>query len=90
MALQGQAKTDYQREYMRAYRAKNKGTTITGQKQGLKNARGLNVRPELSVRPTNAPPVRPIVRPKAVRPIKTQSHSPMMVGYVPPGTQTNG
>lgn len=53
MPLTGQAKTDYQREYMRVYmrrrrlEAKNSDSVILGQKAGLKNARGLPVRAEL-------------------------------------------
>lgn len=48
--LTGQAKTDYQRGYMRGYmrrlRSKNKDSAVLGQKQGLKKAVGLAVRPE--------------------------------------------
>ncbi len=37
MALTGQAKTDYQREYMRRYRARNADSAITGQTEGSEN-----------------------------------------------------
>ncbi len=81
MPLTGQAKTEYQREYMRRYRAKTKDSALSGRESGSENARGLPVvdeltpvRPKLSVRPEQDGVVRP----------KPQSHSPMMVGYVPP------
>jgi len=60
MPLEGQAKVDYQREYMRRRRS-NKGLTeIT--KRSNKTA-GLTDRSNK---------------------VEEQSHSPMMVGYVPP------
>ena len=71
--LTGQAKTDYQREYMRRSRAKNKDSALLSQKQGLENARGLLRMDELaSVRP-KAPTVRP-VRPEveSVRPTQEE------------------
>lgn len=51
--LTGQAKTDYQREYMRRYRAKNKDSVIVVQKQRSENAPGLSTVAELR-------PVRPV------------------------------
>ena len=61
MPLTGQAKTDYQRKYMQRYRAKNKDSAVTGQKQASENARGLAVVAE----PDSVRPVRPL---KSVRP----------------------
>ncbi len=73
--LTGQAKTDYQREYMQRCRAKNKDSALLSQKQGLENAPGLlrmdERRPVRPVRP-KAGPVRPNVRPEpaqAVMPV---------------------
>jgi len=79
MVLAGQAKRDYQRKYMRRYRAKNKDSAILAQKPTLKNAPGLTERQK--VRPADVRPKD--VRPKDVRP-KPQSYNSMMVGYVPP------
>jgi len=60
--LTGQAKRDYQREYMRNYR-KNSHSAISGQKQGLENVSGLSVSDERqAVRPVR-PPVLDLVRP---------------------------
>jgi hypothetical protein len=63
--LTGQAKIDYQREYMRNLR-KNKESLKSGQKQGIKNALELTqlneqrcVRP---VRPLMLDPVRPAIK----------------------------
>lgn len=86
--LTGQAKTIYQREYMRRYRAKKGDSAITVPKAGSGNAPGLRPVDELE----HVRPVRPpesvntsldLVRPK----VKSQSHNPMMVGYVPPGQE---
>ena len=73
--LTGQAKKDYQREYMRKRRAE-------GKKQRRSNNLSHN-RPEL-VRPQALDLVRPEqnVRPTEDK-IETQSYNPMMVGYVP-------
>ncbi|KKL95042.1 hypothetical protein LCGC14_1858650 [marine sediment metagenome] len=60
MPLTGQAKIDYQREYMRRYRS-NQRSNVTHE----------------SVRPSVTSDVRPAEP-------EPQSHSPMMVGYVPP------
>lgn len=79
--LKGQAKTDYQREYMRRYRAKNKDSLLLSRKQGLENApESPRMDERQSVRP-KVPSVRPDVRP--LEP-KSQSYNPMMEGYVPP------
>jgi hypothetical protein len=40
MALKGQAKTDYQREYMRKRRAKEKGSNIAKCEESLTIVRG--------------------------------------------------
>ncbi len=85
--LTGKAKTDYQRgymkDYMSRYRAKNKDSALSSQEQGLENAPGLIVMPE-PVKTHKSDPVS--LRPIKTQPVKTQSHSPMMVGYVPSGS----
>ncbi len=68
MPLTGQAKTDYQREYMRKRRSNN-----------------VTLDP---VRPAT-PPADAQIDPRLEKMYldnlpKPQSHSPMMVGYVPP------
>ena len=61
--LMGQAKIDYQREYMRRLRAKRRHNAALAQKQGIENARGCPTMDELKpVRPVR-PVVRPVVRP---------------------------
>ena len=52
MALTGQAKTDYQREYMRKRRAEAKGLTEQS---------GSNTNATLSVRPIVRPAGRPVL-----------------------------
>ena len=75
------------KEATRRYRAKNKDSALSGQKQVLKNARGLPKADEVgdtqpaipsNVIPVQADDVIPSIIPER------QSHSPMMVGYVPP------
>lgn len=67
--LTGQAKTDYQREYMRRYRAKNKDSAIIGQKETSQNASGLAVLDERTpVRPIALDPVD--VRPEPLDPVR--------------------
>ena len=80
------------REAVRQFRAKNNDSTLSAQKQGLENARGCSVSPDLGnthpvipsecntqeVIPCNTPTVTK--QPAA----QTQSYNPMMVGYVPP------
>ena len=57
--LTGQAKKDYQREYMRRYRAKNKDSALSDRKQGTEKASGLLRMDERhTVRPL-IPSVRP-------------------------------
>ena len=70
MPLTGQAKTDYQREYMRSCRVK-----IKENRSNIRLVRPAPVRPEA---------VRPQVKDVRPKPVQQQSHSPMMVGYVPP------
>ena len=87
------------REAVQRYRAKNKGSAITGQEQGSESAPGLSVRPELEQRADVIPPdvipkrnthVIPkrntLVIPKPALSVKAQSYNPAMVGYVPPET----
>ena len=64
--LTGQAKTDYQRKYMRQYmRDRRAGNGVKTQANVLRPEQPAMLRP----------------KPAAV---KTQSHNPLMVGYVPP------
>lgn len=80
MPLTGKAKTDYQREYMQRYRRRRRSNMPVT----LDPPQVLD--PEPSVRPEQLDPVRPTLsdliedRPKP----EQQSHSPMLVGYVPP------
>ena len=85
MPLQGQAKKDYQREYMLKWQRAKRGS-----KQGSKQIEtgSKQVIPEKAV--PIIPPVPQETRiPEFVhchqnRPAKTQSTNPMMVGYIPP------
>ena len=78
MPLTGQAKTDYQRDYMRKRRSNQRS-----------NAMPESVRPvtQQAVRPktTTTTPSGPTTTTKSTpsKP-KLQSYNPMMVGYVPP------
>ena len=85
--LSGQAKTDYQREYMRKRRSNTRS-----------NRPDDNVRPEAGpVRPedlctiNDTCPICPHNGDCAEynRPVEPQSHSPMMAGYVPPVRKYN-
>jgi len=67
--LTGHAKTDYQREYMRKRRS-NKSNARSNKVNG-------SVRPDPRLEKIYVDAAGGV-------PIKTQSHSPMMVGYVPP------
>ena len=77
---------DKQREAIKQatqrYRAKKGDSALSGQKQGLKNARGCPVSGDLS----DTHPVIPSNRDTqdVIPVIPKQSHNPMMVGYVPP------
>lgn len=90
---------DKQREAVKAatrrYRAKNADSALSGQKQGLENARGLPMVDEVGdtqpVIPSNVIPILPARIKRAVEKVKamhtqpeTQSYNPMMIGYVPP------
>lgn len=69
------------REATRRYRAKNKVSALSSQKQGLENARGCTRTDEGG----NTPAVIPSnVIPSNTQDVIPQSHNPMMVGYVPP------
>jgi len=71
MALSGEKKRLYQKQYM-ANKRKNKDSAKLSQKQALENAPESNMGVELTLNPANQPPVRPlldIVRPVNVRPI---------------------
>ena len=76
--LTGQAKADYQRDYMRRYRAKKGQSAVKGQKQRSENAPECPVTNELPVRPTVRPPesVRPVRPTELVRPVKPESVRP--------------
>ena len=87
MALTGQAKTDYQREYMRKRRSNKKPVDVRPSQE--------TVRPNYYHQPhCNAPRfTKPFskgvccsCRPVVVEQPKQQSYNPMMVGYVPPQT----
>ena len=69
--LTGQAKTDYQRAYMREY---------------MRNRRNV-AKSTLQDGPGTTKSVRPAVKthPVKTQNVKTQSYNPMMVGYVPEG-----
>ena len=84
--LQGQAKTDYQREYMRRRRASAK------EPQVRVRPLGIFVRPAIdSVRPYEDTLIQPspfqsidTFATTGTEEPKPQSYNPMMVGYVPP------
>jgi len=98
--LTGQAKTDYQREYMRRRRSKVEALGVYGSNAGS-NKLAESVRPSvtLPVRPNYQHQVhcnaarfsKPFTkgtgcscRPVISEQAKPQSYNPMMVGYVPP------
>lgn len=92
MALTGQAKTDYQREYMKRYRANKGNSSILGHKEVSQNAPECPVAAELkSVRP-NVSPVRPTdsVRPKSVRPVRPNGMSENQWAYVQMKAEQDG
>ena len=81
--LTGQAKTDYQREYMRRLRAKNKDSAVIVPKRALKNTPDCPVLAD--VRPVR--PKLPIqldldnVRPVVVRPELTKERQVSRKGF---------
>ena len=85
MPLTGQAKTDYQREYMRRRRS-NQRSNVTP--ESVRPEKQQDVRPDyyLETVPGSGmtPPVT-LVKKRTDR-IEKQSYNPMMVGYVPPNT----
>lgn len=73
MPLTGQAKTDYQREYMRKRRS-NQRSNVTHESVRPKALDPVRLYEPEYERPKPGRRTRP----------EPQSHNPMMVGYVPP------